>query len=242
MQRRLNKAFDLTPLPLKKLLWSMLFARRWPFSHRGAQLLGSSIYNAAPPSSQTSNAWNTRTSSHKCFFWTLLLFQFPLNRNSGLQCPVGSEIPSGLGLVLASFSSLMIADEGREIVTWSIPEKLLRKSEWFNIIVNKCTTPALRHKLNFCSNFKNSLPNLMNWASYFPPDGFRYWILQPRTCCQVISWHTYVPNWLSVRQNVNLSFMNLDGKKSKSSTKSTEGHAGPFERKMLFETEICKML
>ena len=134
------------------LLWGIFFARRWPFSHRGAQLLGSSIYNAAPPSSQTSNAWNTRTSSHKCFFWTLLLFQFPLNRNSGLQCPVGSEIPSGLGLVLASFSSLMIADEGLEILTWSVPEKLLRKSEWFNIIVNKCTTPELRHKLNFCSN------------------------------------------------------------------------------------------
>ena len=167
------------------------------------------------------------------FFWTLLLFQSPLNRKSGLQCPVGSEIPSGLGLVLASFSSLMIADEGREILTWSVPEKLLRKSEWFNIIVNKCTTPALRHKFNFCSNFKNSLPNLMNWASYFPPDGFRYWILQPRTCCQVISWHTYVPNWLSVRQNVNLSFMNLDGKKSKSSTKSTEG---PVSR-----TTICNI-
>ena len=148
------------------------------------------------------------------FFWTLLLFQSPLNRKSGLQCPVGSEIPSGLGLVLASFSSLMIADEGRENLTWSVPENFLRKSEWFNIVVNKCTTPALRHKLNFCSNFKNSLPNLMNWASYFPPDGFRYWILQPHTCCQIISWYTYVPNWLSVRQNVNLSFMNLDGKKA----------------------------
>ena len=49
MQRRLNKAFDLTPLPLKKLLWSMLFARRWPFSHRGAQLLGSSTPPHPPP-------------------------------------------------------------------------------------------------------------------------------------------------------------------------------------------------
>ena len=127
MQRRLNKAFDLTPLPLKKLLWSMLFARRWPFSHRGAQLLGSSTPPHPPP----------KRAMHEIqgpllicvFFSTLLLFQSPLNRNSGLQCPVGSEIPSGLGLLLAFFSSLMIADEGLEILTWSVPEKLLRKSE-----------------------------------------------------------------------------------------------------------------
>ena len=136
------------------------------FFYKGAQILWLSIYNNAPPSpSHTSNAWNTRTSSHVFF---VNIPQSLLNRNSGLQCPeIGSEIPSALGLVLASFSSRMRADEGRENLTWSVPEKLLRKSEWFNIIVIKCTTPALRKKLKFCSDIKNDLPNLHHCTDWW---------------------------------------------------------------------------
>ena len=183
--------------PKYSFRWIILFARRW-FFYKGAQILWLSIYNNAPPSpSHTSNAWNTRTSSHVFF---VNIPQSLLNRNSGLQCPeIGSEIPSALGLVLASISSRMRADEGRENLTWSVPEKLLHKSEWFNIIVIKCTAPALRKSWSFVQILRIICPICTTaltdeLSQFFLPDGFRYWILQLCTCCQVINWHTYVPN------------------------------------------------